>query len=93
MSILIVGADRIEAFVPRLAEMGFTQITHWTARNRKTASKTIPSHVEMVLFFTDFLHHSAAKKLKSEAKKLGLPAVYCRRCWSDLADQLKYCPR
>lgn len=85
MSILIVGADRIDALIPRLEECGATRITHWSARNRKAAKNTIPNHVEAVLFFTDYLHHSAAKALKSQAKQLGIPALYSRRNWSELA--------
>ncbi len=89
MSILIVGADRIGAIIPRLEEMGATRITHWSARNSKAAKNTIPSHVEAVLFFTDFLHHTAARALKNQAKQLGIPAVYSRRNWSELADQFQ----
>jgi hypothetical protein len=92
MSILIIGADRIGALVPRLEKLGASRITHWSARKHKTAKNTIPSHIELVVFFTDFLHHTAARKLKSQAKQLGLPALYCRRCWSELADQLNQLP-
>ncbi len=92
MSILIVGADRIGGLIPHLEGIGATRITHWSARNRKTAKNAIPGHVDLVLFFTDFLHHSAARKLKSETKKRGLPALFCRRCWSELANQLDRIP-
>jgi hypothetical protein len=88
MSILIIGADRIGALVTRLEEVGVSRVTHWSARNSKSARNTIPSHVELVVFFTDFLHHSVARKLKSQVKQLGLPALYCRRCWSELGGQL-----
>jgi hypothetical protein len=89
MSILIVGADRIGAIIPHLEEIGATRITHWPARNSKVAKNTIPGHVEAVLFFTDFLHHTAARKLKSQAKQLGLPTLYSRRNWSELAEQIR----
>ena len=89
MSILIIGADRIGALVPRLEEHGASRITHWPARNRKIAKNTIPRHVDAVLFFTDFIHHTAAKKLKSQAKKLGLPCLHCRRCWTEMEGQLE----
>jgi hypothetical protein len=92
MSILIIGADRIGALVPRLERLGASRITHWSARTQKTAKNTIPAHIELVVFFTDFLHHTAARKLKSQVKQLGLPALYCRRCWSELADQLTRLP-
>lgn len=92
MSILIIGADRISSLIPRLEELGATRITHWPARNRKVSKNTIPQHVDAVLFFTDFLHHSAARKLKFEAKKLGLPSLHCRRCWSEIAERFEQLP-
>jgi len=54
MSILIVGADRINALIPRLVDLGVTRITHWSGRTPNTTRNTIPTHVEAVLFFTDF---------------------------------------
>jgi hypothetical protein len=92
MSLLIVGADRINALIPRLVELGVTRVTHWTARNHKAAKNTIPAHVDAVLFFTDFLHHTAARKLKSEAKQAGLPIVYSRRSWSDISSRINELP-
>lgn len=93
MSILIVGADRIGAIIPRLEEIGATRITHWPARNSKVAKNTIPDHIDAVLFFTDFLHHTAARTLKSKAKQRGIPALYCRRNWSELAEKIQHLPR
>lgn len=93
MSILIIGADRISAIIPHLEEIGATRITHWPARNSKVAKNTIPGHVDAVLFFTDFLHHTAARKLKFQAKQLGIPALYSRRNWSELAEQIQYLTR
>jgi hypothetical protein len=88
MSILIVGADRINALIPRLVDLGVTRITHWSGRTPNTTRNAIPTHVEAVLFFTDFLHHTAARKLKEKAKSCGLPVIHCRRCWSELADKI-----
>jgi hypothetical protein len=90
MSILIVGADRINALIPHLEELGATRITHWPARNSKVAKSTIPGHVDAVLFFTDYLHHTAARKLKSQVKQLGIPAVYSRRNWSELGERMRH---
>jgi hypothetical protein len=89
MSILIVGADRISALIPHLEEIGATRITHWPARNSKVTKNIIPEHVNAVLFFTDFLHHTAARKIKSQAKQLGIPTVHSRRNWSELAAQMQ----
>jgi hypothetical protein len=88
-SILIVGADRINAFVPKLKELGITRVTHWTARRPSVAKNEIPKHVEMVIFFTDFLNHSAARKIKARAKERDLPALFCRRAWSEIICEIE----
>jgi hypothetical protein len=89
MSILIIGADRIKSIMPKLENLGATRITHWTARNRNVTKMAIPEHVEMVIFFTDFLHHVAARHLKSRVKAAGLPSFYCRRAWSEVVGQVE----
>ncbi|MCD6430879.1 MAG: DUF2325 domain-containing protein [Deltaproteobacteria bacterium] len=88
MSILIIGADRIKSIKPKLNNLGATKITHWTARNRNVTKMSIPEHVEMVIFFTDFLHHVAARHLKSRVKSMGLSIFYCRRVWSEIIGQV-----
>jgi len=89
MSILIVGADKINAITPKLEEMGISRITHWNARKRATARFKIPRHIDAVIFFTDFLHHTVAKKIKSETKKKGLPCLFCRRSASNLLKKIE----
>ena len=89
MSILIVGADRIQSMVPKIEAMGVEQITHWDTRRYKASKNKIPEHVDLVVFFTDFLHHTVALKLKEKVKNLGLPTIYCRRAWSEMAPELQ----
>ncbi len=85
MTILIVGADRISAFVPKLQELGAEKIIHWSGRSQKVTKNSIPTKADLVIFFTDFLHHTAAKTIKKKVKERGLPAIYCRRAWSEIA--------
>lgn len=33
MVVLIVGADKIAAFVPKLEELGAEKVLHWSARS------------------------------------------------------------
>lgn len=89
MSILIVGADRIKAITPKLQELGVTRIIHWTARKPGVTKNEIPKHVELVIFFTDFLHHAAASKIKARAKKRDLPVLFCRRAWSEMVCEME----
>ena len=89
MSILIVGADRINAITPKLEELGVSKVTHWNARKRATARFTIPRHIDAVICFTDFLHHTGARKINSETKKRGLPSLFCRRSASNLLKKIE----
>ena len=89
MSILIVGADRIKAITPKLERLGVTRITHWTARKPGVTKNEIPKHVDLVIFFTDFLHHSAARKIKARVKKRDLPVLFCRRAWSEMVCEME----
>ncbi|MEA1922901.1 MAG: DUF2325 domain-containing protein [Pseudomonadota bacterium] len=89
MSILIIGADRIKAIKPKLEKLGATRITHWCARNRNVTKAAIPEHVDMVIFFTDFLHHVAARRIKSKVKEKNLPSFFCRRAWSEVVGKVE----
>lgn len=91
MSILIVGADRISSIRERLEAWGATQITHWDARKASTSKAKIPVHTDLVVFFTDYLHHNAALQLKRQVKARSLRAIYCRRAWSELSESLDNC--
>ena len=95
MVVLIVGADRIDAFVPKLKKLGVDKIVHWDARRPKVAKCAIPAKAELVIFCTDFLHHIAARTIKKKVKERGLPAVYCRRAWSEIAPEVEQflCPQ
>ncbi len=84
MTVLIVGADRISAFIPKLEKIGVEEVIHWSGRSQKVAKNDIPSRTGMVIFCTDFLHHNAARTLKKKTKEKGLPVVYCRRAWSEI---------
>lgn len=88
MTVLIVGADRIAAFVPRLKRMGADTVMHWSARNVRTSKNRIPEKTDLVIFCTDYLSHKVAYTLKKQVKERALPAVYCRRNWCDMVLKL-----
>ncbi|MFK5927003.1 MAG: hypothetical protein QM483_10265 [Desulfuromusa sp.] len=66
MVVLVVGADKIGAFVPKLQELGAGKIVHWNARSQKVTKRTIPAKAELVIFCTDFLNHTAARAIKKK---------------------------
>ncbi|SDZ78111.1 hypothetical protein SAMN05660420_00275 [Desulfuromusa kysingii] len=89
MVVLIVGADKIGAFVPKLEELGAEKVLHWSARSQKVSKNCIPASADLVIFCTDFLHHTAARTIKKKVKERGLPAVYCRRAWTEIAPEVE----
>lgn len=89
MTVLVVGADRIAAFIPKLKGLGAETVIHWSGRKQKIAKNAIPVKTELVIFCTDFLHHNVAKAIKRKVKERGLPAVYCRRSWSEIAPEVE----
>ncbi len=88
MTVLIVGADRIKAFEPKLRQWGASHILHWSARNTRCSKCVIPQKTDLVICCTDFLNHNMAKKVKQQIKERCLPAVYCRRAWCDMEKEL-----
>ncbi len=95
MTVLIIGADRVAPLVPRLKDLGVEEILHWDTRNRRASKGTIPKRTELVIFCTDFLSHDAAKNIKRQVKGRKIPAIYCRRAWSEMAcdveDKIRCC--
>lgn len=89
MVVLIVGADKIGAFIPKLEELGAEKVLHWNARSQKVSKNRIPASADLVIFCTDFLHHAAARTIKKKVKERGLPAVYCRRAWTEIAPEVE----
>lgn len=89
MTVLIVGADRIGSFIPKLKDLGVEEITHWSTRNCRASKNRIPVNTDLVICCTDFLNHNAARQIKDQIKKRDLPAVYCRRAWSEMASEVE----
>ncbi|NLC28554.1 MAG: DUF2325 domain-containing protein [Campylobacteraceae bacterium] len=80
MQALIVGADEIRPIKTVLEGFGITNITHWNARNENRVNrKSIPNDIACIIMLTSFLNHNTMKKIKTEAKKRGIPLVCARR--------------
>lgn len=54
MTVLIVGADRIGPFIPKLKELGIEEITHWNTRNHRASKNHVPINTDLVICCTDF---------------------------------------
>lgn len=80
MQVLVVGADEIRPIITVLEELGARSITHWDARNENRVNrKSIPCDTSCVVMLTSFLNHNTMKKIKTEAKKRGIPLVCAKR--------------
>ncbi len=88
MTVLIVGADRIKSFTPRLKEWGAEDILHWSARNTRSSQCVIPKKADLVICCTDYLNHNTARQIKKQIKQRCLPAIYCRRSWTEIEEGL-----
>lgn len=80
MQMLVVGADEIRPIKTVLKGFGANSITHWNARSENRVNrKSIPSDTACVIMLTSFLNHNTMKKIKTEAKKKGIPLVCAKR--------------
>lgn len=84
--VLIVGADRLGNIQEELSREGAREIIHWTGRCKTCAAKCIPKRVEKVVVFCDFINHALMGSIKKQAKRSGIPVIYCRRALSQLRD-------
>ncbi len=78
MCVLIVGGDTVESIKDELSVAGFNDILHWDARKKSISHKKIPAKVECVLMLTSYLSHSAMKKVKDSAKRMGVPSIFAK---------------
>jgi len=88
MSIVIYGGDRLGK-IPKLLEgQGFQLIQHVTGRKRGDLKAGIPSGIDGVLVFVDYLNHNLASEIKEAAKRQGIKTVFVKRSWSQIRNAL-----
>jgi len=88
MSALIVGGDYIKPIEKIINERGLGKIQHWTGRKKGDLKRTVPVDTRLVVLLCDYLCHSLAKKVRSDAERLGLPVIYCRRSVGEFCEKL-----
>ena len=88
MSALIVGGDYIKPLKKIINERGLRKIEHWTGRKKGDLKRTVPVDTRLVVLLCDYLCHSLAKKVRSDAERLGLPVIYCRRSVGEFCEKL-----
>ena len=77
MSILGVGGDSVEIFRQQAGGHGYVQ--HWSGRKNRDMTKSIPIDTEAVVVVLDRVSHGLARKVRTEARRRGLPVFFQRR--------------
>lgn len=84
MTVLLVGADQLGNIPHHLKRHGFREIVHWTGRATRTVNRQLPTSVDLVLVFSDFINHQLMSSVKSQAKSKNIPVLYCKRSCCNL---------
>lgn len=81
MNALLVGADRLGNIPEVLDQFGIRIAAHVSGRERTQQRRTasLPTGVEMVILFTDFLGHNVMHRFREAAEREGVDVVCCRR--------------
>jgi hypothetical protein len=77
MSILVVGGDSVEIFRQQAGRHGYVQ--HWGGRKNRDLKKSIPKDTEAIVVVLDRVSHGLARKVRTEARRRGLPVFFQRR--------------
>lgn len=89
MCVLVVGGDQISQIEDELKNFGVNQVIHWNCRKRSEANKPVPKKVDCILMLTSYLKHSTMKKMKSEARRNEIPALYAKRSRVDVNQSIQ----
>lgn len=88
MSILVIGADKINPIADMLRSLGATVVNHWDARKKSSApKKKIPQDTDCIVMLTSFLNHNTMAKYKAQAKKKNIPFICAKRSVSCVYDE------
>ena len=85
MTVLVVGADRLGNIEAFFRKQGYREILHVSGRKASDTAIRIPSHVHMVVVFTDFVNHNLARVIKAKAKERNIRVIFSKRSCSALA--------
>lgn len=89
MTVLLVGADQLGNIPKELEQHGCKEIIHWSGRKKNCSKKNIPSRVDMVVIFHDYVSHVLMNAIKEHAKALSLPIIFSKRSVADIKKNLR----
>lgn len=88
MTVLLIGADQLGKIPEELEQHGCKEVIHWSGRKNVALKKNIPSKVDLVFVFHDFVGHNLVKAIKEKAKELQLPVIFVKRSIADIRKNL-----
>ncbi len=90
---LLIGADRLGNIPTLLEDRGVQKFEHWDGRKKGMRKMKIPTDVDVVIVFTDFIEHRLTERIKTETKAMNIPCIFSRRAVSDLSMQMDRCQK
>lgn len=84
MTVLLIGADQLGKIPEELKHYGCKEVIHWSGRKQEALKKSIPSKVDLVFVFHDFVGHNLVNNIKEQAKQLRLPVIFAKRSIVDI---------
>lgn len=93
MQAMLVGADNLGNIPLLLEEFGIKIAKHISGRNSSHQRKLdrLPSGVNLLILFTDFLGHNVMKHFRQLAYDNEVPIITCRRSVCALKQSLASC--
>ena len=92
--VTIVGCDGkyLKSIRYLLSGLGYSINKHVEGRHRNAQHKStavIPPKTDLVIVFIDYISHNIKYNFSVEAKKLGIPVIYCVRSVTQLRGKLE----
>lgn len=90
MNALLVGADRLGNIPDVLDQFGIRIAAHVSGRDstHQRRSAPLPSGIEVVILFTDFLGHNVMQRFREAASREDVMFICCRRSVCSLQQAL-----
>ena len=91
MNCVVVGADHLGNIPEVLKSMGILVINHITGRaaSHQRQVITLPSNVDLLILFVDYLNHNAMRNYRRRAGAQGIRVLACRRSASCLLTEVQ----
>ncbi|MEJ6951618.1 DUF2325 domain-containing protein [Natronospora cellulosivora (SeqCode)] len=87
---MIVGADNVSSIKSNVEDLGFDEITHLSGRKKSEfRAFRLSNNFDLVLVLTDYIHHTAMKAIKREAKEKDIDIIFSKRSWASIYKKLE----